>query len=266
MNAEKIYEKLFEEFRPDQCTEVFPVIGLQEEHTKEIDMVYTATFAGDEVFEKLEEEKAEHCLLFTHHPVQQRENLSMAAPAVSNYAKKVMEQQKITLFSYHIPLDRNGIYSPGNSLAKRIGAVPYEEFYLQNQVRMGVFCNTEFNTVEDIMDALRMALGHPGKCYQYGGERLNEGKIAIMAGGAKSTGIYREMKEHGINTFLTGVTNPSVPWVQSIHREAEKNKINLIGGTHYSTEKFALIEIIKFFNNLGLKARFLEEIPKMGEL
>lgn len=266
MEAEKVYEKLFEEFRPDQCTEVFPVIGLQEEHTKDIRMVFTAAFAGDEVFKKLEQEGAENCLLFTHHPAQQRENLSMPAPVVSGYAKKVMEKQRITLFSYHIPLDRNGEYSPGNSLAKQIGAVPYEEFYLQNQVRMGVFCKTEIQTVNELMNVLSKALGHSGKCYGYGDKNLKDGKIAIMAGGAKNTEIYRDMSEKGINTFLTGVTNPSVPWVQAIHEQAQKNKINLIGGTHYSTEKFALIEIIRFFEKMGLKARFLEETPKMEEL
>lgn len=266
MIAEKIYERLFEEFRPDQCTEVFPVIGLQEEHTKEINKVYTATFAGDEVFKKLEKLGASSCLLFTHHPAGQRESLSMDAPLVSDYAKGVMGRQSITLFSYHIPLDRNGEYSPGNSLAKRIGAVPYEEFYLQNQVRMGIFCKTEYETVTEVLEKLEHAVGHCGKSYGYGEEKLKGGKIAIMAGGAKSTEIYREMKEKGINTFITGITSPSVPWTQAIHEAARENGINLIGGTHYSTEKFALVEMIRFFEKLGLKAEFIEETPKMAEL
>ena len=44
--------------------------------------------------------------------------------------------------------------------------------------------------------------------------------------------------------------------------ELEKNsRINVIGGTHYSSEKFACIEMCKYFNKLGLEAEFIEDEP-----
>ena len=41
------------------------------------------------------------------------------------------------------------------------------------------------------------------------------------------------------------------------HRIAENSKINVIGATHYSTEKFACISMVDYFKTLGLESEFL---------
>ena len=87
-----------------------------------------------------------------------------------------------------------------------------------------------------------------------------------MAGGAKNTQIYQQFREWGVNTFVTGVTNPNVAWVRAIHEAAEVNGVNLLGGTHYSTEKFAPMKICRYFEAFGLPAEFLPETPRMTEL
>lgn len=266
MKAELIYKALEEEFSPDKCTDVFPVKGLQHHFADDVDTVYTATFAGDEVFEKLIELGAENCLLFTHHPVPQREDILAAPQPIAEKWQKMMAERKISLFSYHIPLDRNGPYSPGNNLAKRMGLKPYKEFYEQNGVRMGVMCYSDFETAEEAAKCLESVLGNPVKLYNYGGSRLNNGKIAIMCGGAKSTDIYAQLKDEGINLFITGVTNKKAEWVQNIHNSAELNGVSLLGGTHQATEKFAPAEMVRFFEKLGVKSVFIDETPKLSEL
>ena len=50
----KVYEKLEQCFRPQECTDVFPVIGEQCHNTDQIGRVFTATFASDEVFAALD--------------------------------------------------------------------------------------------------------------------------------------------------------------------------------------------------------------------
>ena len=42
--------------------------------------------------------------------------------------------------------------------------------------------------------------------------------------------------------------------------------VSLVGGTHYSTEKFALIAMTRFFEGLGLECTFLPETPNFEEL
>ena len=50
------------------------------------------------------------------------------------------------------------------------------------------------------------------------------------------------------------------------HEIAQENQINLLGGTHYSTEKFACIEMIQFFAKFGLPTEFVEDEPVLEDL
>ena len=83
MKSSTLYRWLEWTFQPQTCTEVFPVIGLQEDNTEEITRVYTATFASPEVFEQLERLDANTCMLFTHHPKPQRLNTADPPPQIS---------------------------------------------------------------------------------------------------------------------------------------------------------------------------------------
>ncbi|WP_236878358.1 hypothetical protein [Clostridioides difficile] len=42
------------------------------------------------------------------------------------------------------------------------------------------------------------------------------------------------------------------------HQIAKDNLINVIGATHYSTEKFACMSMVNYFKNLGLESEFLQ--------
>ena len=73
------------------------------------------------------------------------------------------------------------------------------------------------------------------------------------------------MMENNITTLVTGVT-PVNDYSRETHRFEKENKINVLGGTHYSSEKFACIEICKYFNDLGLHARFISDEPDLYDL
>jgi hypothetical protein len=40
----------------------------------------------------------------------------------------------------------------------------------------------------------------------------------------------------------------------------------LLGGTHYSTEKFACQEMCKYFDKFEIKTEFIEDEPMMEDL
>jgi putative NIF3 family GTP cyclohydrolase 1 type 2 len=50
------------------------------------------------------------------------------------------------------------------------------------------------------------------------------------------------------------------------HKKANELGINIIGGTHYSTEKYACMEVVKYFKNIGMEAEFLEGIYDLEDL
>lgn len=266
MDAYELYQRLEWSFQPETCSDVFPKKGLQLDNTSVIRKVYTATFASSEVMEQLLKKNASECLVFTHHPKQQRKQTQDPPPELDQKWIDMMKERKISLFSYHIPLDRNGPFSPGNSLAKAINAVPFDSFYEQNEVRMGVICTTPYSTTSELQKALTDAVGHPTKLYLYGKEHLRGNRIAIMAGGAKSTSVYEQLSHWETDIMITGVTDPNTPWVAKIHEAAKNSGVSLLGGTHYSTEKFALIEICRYFNALGMPSEFISETPRLEEL
>ena len=59
---------------------------------------------------------------------------------------------------------------------------------------------------------------------------------------------------------------PSFEPGMEFHRIAEEKKINVIGATHYSTEKYACIAMEDYFKKLGIEAEFIEGIPFMEDL
>lgn len=267
MKSTELYKRLKQDFRPEECTDVVSVVGLQRDNCEEIGFVYTATFASAEVIDQLFTRDAHDCLLFTHHPSPQRKTPFDPPQALPKRYFDEMTRRGISLFSYHIPLDRNGPYAPGKNLAKHMGLSVYDEaFYFQDGVYMGVLCEAPYQTVTELAQALKKATEAPVKIYPYGENRLAGGRVAIMAGGASNPAVYAELEQKGINAFITGVTNPQIEWVAPIHEQAKTHRVSIIGGTHCATEKFALVEMVKYFEALGLPAAFIDETPRVLEL
>ena len=70
----------------------------------------------------------------------------------------------------------------------------------------------------------------------------------------------KEIAELGINLYVTGCTRqvPSFEPVSEFHRIIGEQGINVIGATHYTTEKYACMAMVDYFEKLGLPAAFLE--------
>jgi putative NIF3 family GTP cyclohydrolase 1 type 2 len=77
--------------------------------------------------------------------------------------------------------------------------------------------------------------------------------------------VLQEIADNHINVLVTGLTKLN-DYSKQAHDFAKKNKINILGGTHYSTEKFACIAMVDYFKKLGLKAEFLDGKPGMADL
>ncbi len=108
-------------------------------------------------------------------------------------------------------------------------------------------------------------MGHKVKTYKYGSDKIQGNRVAFVGGGGNDKIAYRDLPKLKVNTFVTGITvlnDHSKP----AHELAKKCKINLIGGTHYSTEKFACIELCDYFEKLGLPCKFIKDEPCIEDL
>jgi putative NIF3 family GTP cyclohydrolase 1 type 2 len=89
--------------------------------------------------------------------------------------------------------------------------------------------------------------------------------VAVAAGGGNIADLHEQIARDGVNLLVTGVT-VEAPFSQKAHDTAREKKINLLGGTHYSTEKPACQAMCGYFQKLGLPAEFIEGKPGMLDL
>ncbi|MFW9807432.1 MAG: Nif3-like dinuclear metal center hexameric protein [Candidatus Thorarchaeota archaeon] len=284
MEAEALYESLNKEFELDKLhddewslldlgeymTESFrnTRMGLALDNTEEVHKVYTSVFPSNRVLDYLLATKERNILLFTHHPMNWY--LDEGGVPFRNipmeYLKRLKERG-ISYYAIHVPLDKNGPYGTTSSLARELSIETEKEFFEYFGVFVGIIGKTKQESLLDIAKQVEETVGHRVRIWEYGSSGIPDQRVAIVAGGGNDPDVALGMVDAGVKTYITGVTQKNPDWTPSLkfHEICEKNGINIVGATHYSTEKFACIAIQKFFEKVGLPAEFVEDEPNFRD-
>lgn len=285
MKASFIYEQLEKKFDLDSCKDVdvkcwswmkfnpyVPELfrkrymGLYIDNSEEIHSVFTAVFPSERVIQQILDADVTDALLFVHHPMIWDIRLPEVFSYISDGLLKEIHQSKISIYALHAPLDKNGEFSTTVNLAKALGIRQESEFCKYfGIINVGIVGSTEYKTVSNLTKHVKSVVAHDVRLRKYGTDTIKNGKVALAAGGGNEVFILEEVLDLGINTYITGITVKNEISKKS-HDFAEKNQINLIGATHYSTEKFACIAVCKFFRELGLPCEFIEDIPIIEDI
>lgn len=236
-------------------------MGLVCNFAEEINRVYTAVFPSKKVMQKILDDNAENAMLLCHHPAVWDIRLApdVFSPMDKNYLEK-FRKRNIPIYNLHVPLDDFNEYGTSVTLAKALGVKPVEPFGLYYGSFAGTFGKTDM-TLEKLKEKFTEAVGHVVKLYNYGRE-IDD--VAFIGGGGNQLDFLKEIKGKA-NTLVTGITLRNER-SEGAHRFAQENKINLLGGTHYSTEKFSMIAMVDYFKNLGLNAEFVEDEPLLEDI
>lgn len=284
LRSEEICRRLDEEFEIDKIeeeewgrfnlgdfvTESFKATrkGLVLDFTSEVERVYTAVFPSEVVLDQIFKSDVTDALLFTHHPMIW-ETPVKKSPFRNIPIKYVeeMKERRISYYVIHLPLDRVGPYSTGMSMARAFGIEPVGEFAEFNNMMVGVIGKTECETIDELTAKVKDVVGHEVKLWKYGSQEIPDQKVATVGGGGNYPQIAEELGELGIQTYITGVTMKVPSYEPSLifHDICQKNEINVIAATHYSTEKLACISILKFFDEIGIESEFVEDKPSVGD-
>ena len=284
MNAKELYEKIsrdyeIEKYKDDWSFVEFNefinpdfkdrYIGAMLDNTTEIKKVYTSTFPDTEILDNILNRDENNILLLCHHAMGYDPTLE-GFPFCSipvGYLKKLKER-RISFYVMHIPLDSNGTYSTSVNLAKELQLQITGEFCEYLGCKVGVICETGFTKLGDFALHVENTIGHTIKVRQYGDNIIEGNIVGVAAGGGCIDFVAQELAALAVNTFLTGCTRPIPSFEPNMefHRIAKENKINLVGATHYSTEKFACMAMVKYFEELGIEAEFIEGTPCMEDL
>jgi len=242
-------------------------MGLVCDFATEINKVYTAVFPSKEVMQNVLDRNEFSIMLFLHHPCIW--DISKAPEVWQQMDRKLLEQfkeKKISIYNLHVPLDDYGEYSTSTTLAKALGIKPEKSFGPYFGAICGVFGKTDLKTVSELKEKFESQIGHRASLCKYGDDNIEEQTVALIAGGGgNKIEFLKEIIKEGVNTLVTGVTVKN-DYSKEAHEFAQQNRINLLGGTHYSTEKFACITIIDYFKSFGLPCEFIEGKPGFEDL
>ena len=161
MKAKALYKRLDTDFELDHCKDDWSrmdfnqyisdnfkkrYMGLLVDNTKEINSVYTAVFPSDIVLNKIIKEKKENILLVTHHPmIWDIRKPNVFQDINKNILMKLWER-KISIYTIHVPLDKNGEYSTTANLAKALEIIFEGECYEYYGVLVGIYGKTNFSS------------------------------------------------------------------------------------------------------------------------
>lgn len=236
-------------------------MGLVCDFADDVEKVYTAVFPSERVMKYVL--KSKNAMLFVHHPSIWDIRKTNVFQQMEKVLLKQFRERKISIYNLHVPLDNYGEYSTGFTLAKAVGITPKKAFAPYRGGLCGAAGKAEAKTLEELKKDFERAVGHKVKVYNYGDNEIR--KSGAVGGGGCSVDILEECVKLGIDTLVTGVTAKNSHSMKA-HEFAEKNRINILGGTHYSTEKFACIELTKYFRKLGIPSEFVEDIPVMEDM
>jgi len=240
-------------------------MGLMCDFTNSIEKVYTTVFLSDRVLSRILSDNISNAMIFSHHPTNwdiEYHNGNYAA--TGEYIAKLRERN-ISLYVLHHPLDNFSDYSTCKTLADSISMDIERPAFLYCGALCGVIGMVDCKNIGELHERYSKAMGHKTSLYQYGNEHIQGERIAVCPGGGNAPFIVNEMLSNNIRNLVTGVTIVNA-YSKETHALEKENRINVLGGTHYSTEKFAPMKMCKYFNRLGLPSEFVDDEPMLSDL
>jgi len=282
MQAKDLYNKLDNDFiKPGLSDEWFKYMpeldcflcenfknrnmGLVCDFTETVSKVFTAVFPSEAVLKKITE-KNENAMLFVHHASIWDLNKSpVGFYNMDTSLLEMLKEKRISIYCLHSPLDNFGEFSTSKTLADALNIEIIKPFIQYEGGICGIIGRTEQKSVIELQQKYSQIVGHETKLYQYGDSVIHDGIVGICAGGGNQTFVVEELIENNIKTLITGITVKN-DVSTDVHVLEQKHRINVIGGTHYSTEKFACIAMCNYFSRIGLSAEFIDDKPCLEDM
>ena len=234
-------------------------MGLVCDFAMEINKVYSAVFPTPEVMRRVINDGTDAMLLL-HHPSSWDIRRSKPFYPMDKAFLDKFRANRISIYNLHVPLDNFSEYSTSKTLADALAVEIEKPFAEYRGALCGVIGKTKCKNVEELNNKFSEVLGHQTRFYLYGDEVIKDGRVAVVAGGGNNENTVSEMIENNVKVLITGITANN-KFSSEVHQLEQENQINVLGGTHYSTEKFACRKMCSYFKKLGLVSSFIEDEP-----
>ena len=239
---------------------LFRKTGLLTRNTEKVDIVLPTVFITEEIVRQAS--KYQNSLIFTHHHFEYFESDKGLQPISGEYLEELKSHQ-ISIYVAHAPLDTHHVFGTSRCLATLCGVRIEKLFFDYFGAPTGVIGTIDQVGYDDFVQYVRARLERPFLTQEKHCETVR--RIAVVAGGGDIPELLREVYEENCDTLLTGTVEQrwALPAAQEgnlqFHDLNRKLRINLIGGTHYATERPAMRMICEYFCKLGIESRYIED-------
>jgi len=234
--------------------------GLMLKSADTVNKVYTAVFITDRIVDKVSEETG--CLIFTHHHFDYHED-ERGVEAIKRDVMERLLETKNSIYVAHAPLDTHPKYGASISLARLNGIAVDELFYDYFGAPTALVGHIPKTPFDEFAEEVRRNLRRPYLTLEEHMPHVE--KVAVVAGGGDMPDVLQQAYDLGCDTFLTGTVEHrwSIPFVQESNRKFHelnrRLKKNLIGGTHFGTERPAMVYVTELFEEYGIECQYCED-------
>jgi putative NIF3 family GTP cyclohydrolase 1 type 2 len=239
--------------------------ALMTANAEDIEIVLTSVFITEEIVERsLEYERA---LIVTHHNFDYFEDERGLRPITPSSLER-LRQHQVSIYVAHAPLDTHPVYGTSRCLAElcNIGIdTMFYDYYGSPTALIGTVSRTPF---DGFAEDVRVRLERPALTLQKHSEHVS--RIAVVAGGGDLPDLLQQIHDYGCDTYLTGTVEHrwGLPFIQEANRKFHELNahlmINLIGGSHFGTERPAMIRLVDFFRKIGIRSTYVDDVSLLG--
>lgn len=221
--------------------------GLQVEGAAEIGCLVTGVSACQELFERAAAERADAVLV--HHGLFWK-GLSPVITGIMARRVRTLIDADLSLFAYHLPLDRHPELGNNALAARAFGLVDVEPFAPHQGLPVGFM--GRFPTplaAEELVHRCQAIYGQAPLAFTDGPPQVRT--VGIVSGGAQSD-LHAAIGE-GLDAFITGEASE---WVMNLARE---NGIHFLAAGHYATERLGVRAVGDHLaERYGIEALFID--------
>jgi len=234
--------------------------GLMTRNSAEIKKIFTAVFITNSIINRILKNK--ECLIITHHNFNYFEDERGLQPIQPEIFKEFAET-KNSIYVAHAPLDTHKKYGTSICLAELCEIEIDKLFFNYFGAPTAVIGNIKREKFEKFSERIRKKIQRP--YLNLIKNRVYIKKIAVIAGGGDIPEILQQSYDFGCDTLFTGTVENrwNLPFIQEgnkkFHELNKKLKLNLIGGTHYATERPSMIKILELLRDSKLQSEYIED-------
>jgi putative NIF3 family GTP cyclohydrolase 1 type 2 len=250
---------------PENCTFVHPDFlhhssALMTHTPGVINTVCTSVFVTENIVRQLV--RRPHSLLLTHHHFNYFEDGRGLQPIPPEWLQ-MLREIGVSIYVAHAPLDTHRTYGTSRALAELVGTSVTLAFYDYFGAPAALVTEIPRTTFAEFAETVQGKLRRPFLTLHP--HRPYAERIAVVAGGGDLPDLLQQAFDVGCDTLLTGTIENrwQIPSVQDANRKFHVLNadlhLNLIGGTHFGTERPAMVRLVELFRSWGMHAEYLED-------